>query len=252
MLVFARAVVSSDGGCSTWSKLKHTLACALVTPAKALAALLAILEDKDKVATAQLEKIAGKTRLEGAKVKEGKVYGALLAIATTESGFDQLPKEAKEAINASPAATHALKYIRWAVATSTKLGTTVGTWKELKDALEGAVSLAPLCAILEENVTAEKLEKIAGKTRLKGAKVKADKVYGALLTIATTESGFDKLPKEAKEAINASPAATYTLAQLCTSVTAAGANAPKTWAQVKELSGPRRLDFGTDEPVEIE
>ena len=113
-------------------------------------------------------------------------------------------------------------------------------------------ALAALVAILEEKekVTATQLEKLAGKARLKGALNKADKVYGALLAIATTESGFDQLPKAAKDAITASPAATHALAQLCTSVSTAGAKAPKTWAELKEVGGPRRLDFGT-EPVDV-
>lgn len=180
------------------------------------------------------------------------MYGVILAVVTTASGFGQLTVDVKEAIQGSAEAQVALEFSRSIVASE---GDGCSTWSKLKAALAYALAtpvdaLAALVAILEDKEKVKQLEELAGKTRIKGATVKEDKVYGALLAIATTESGFDKLPKAAKDAITASPAATHALAQLCASVSTAGAKAPKTWAELKEVGGPRRLDFGT-EPVEV-
>jgi len=190
----------------------------------------------------------------GQKNKADKVYGVILAVVTTASGFGELTVEAKETIQGSAEAKAALEFSRSIVASE---GDGCSTWSKLKAALAYALAtpvdaLAELVAILEDskNVTNAQLDKLAGSTRNKDAKVKADKLYGALLAIATTESGFDSLPKAAKDAIKGSPAATHALAQLCASVSTAGAKAPKTWAELKEIGGPRRLDFGT-EPVSV-
>merc|ERR1719482_1071475 len=148
---------------------------------------------------------AGKTRLVGARNKPDKVYGVILAVVTTASGFRELTVDVKEKIQGSAEAKAALEFSRSIVASE---GDGCSTWSKLKAALAYALAtpvdaLAALVAILEDkdNVTAAQLEKLAGKARLEGAKVKADKAYGALLAIATTESGFDQLPKAAKDAI---------------------------------------------------
>jgi hypothetical protein len=80
------------------------------------------------------------------------------------------------------------------------------TWDELERVL-ASFPPAVLLTILLEEVSAEQMHTLAGKTRCEGATRKDQLVFGVLLTLAEDAARVQRLPANARRRIDAAPSA---------------------------------------------
>ena len=161
--------------------------------------LLSIVQDAMTVA--QMRSVAGATRSKGASTKDELVFGVLLALSQRgEKAVEQLPVEAQKKLRGSPVAQRELKRVATAAAAcSTGL------------ALRSVMEFFPpsiLLHVLDEEMTAAQMKRVAGKERSTGASTKDELVFGVLLALATRgPTAMRDLPANAQSRIEAAPAA---------------------------------------------
>jgi hypothetical protein len=158
----------------------------------------------------QMERLGGAARCAGATVKAEYAYAALLAVAQRDQGFQALPVAAQRRIDGSPVYKREMERAQAALEVLNK----DATWVDLRHALQ-QLPPATLLHILDEEMDAEQMRKLAGKGRCGDAKRKGHLVYAVLLAVATRGSAAIKsLPINAQRRIEAAPQCADWLAEL--------------------------------------
>ena len=149
----------------------------------------------------QMKRLGGVARCAGATAKAENAYAALLAVAQRDQGFQALPVNAQRRIDGSPVDKREMERAQAALAVLNK----DTTWVDLRHALE-QLPPATLLDILDEEMKAEQMRKLAGKGRCGDAKRKGQLIFAVLLAVATRGSAAIKdLPINAQRRIEAAP-----------------------------------------------
>eukprot|EP00900_Chrysochromulina_parva_P008119 jgi/Chrpa1/17308/Chrysochromulina_OHIO_Genome00023790-RA len=163
-------------------------------PATDLSTILSQMTDDD------MKAFAGKHRIKGAKKKEQYVLAVQLTLGMRgDAGLADLPVELQIKVQGSKTALAELQRLKLACGEC-------ATWDELERVL-ASFPPAVLLTILLEEVSAEQMHTLAGKTRCKGATREDQLVFGVLLTLAEDAARVQRLPANARRRIDAAPSA---------------------------------------------
>ena len=147
-----------------------------------------------------MKAFAGKRRIKGAKKKEQYVLAVQLTLGMRgDAGLADLPVEVQKKVQDSKTALAELRRLKLACGEC-------ATWDELERVL-ASFPPAVLLTILLEEVSAEQMQTLAGKTRCEGATRKDQLVFGVLLTLAEDAARVQRLPANARRRIDAAPSA---------------------------------------------
>jgi hypothetical protein len=147
-----------------------------------------------------MKAFAGKRRIKGAKKKEQYVLAVQLTLGMRgDAGLADLPLEVQKKVQDSKTALAELQRLKLACGEC-------ATWDELERVL-ASFPPAVLLTILLEEVSAEQMHTLAGKTRCEGATRKDQLVFGVLLTLAEDAARVQRLPANARRRIDAAPSA---------------------------------------------
>jgi hypothetical protein len=147
-----------------------------------------------------MKAFAGKRRIKGAKKKEQYVLAVQLTLGMRgDAGLADLPLEVQKKVLDSKTALAELQRLKLACGEC-------ATWDELERVL-ASFPPAVLLTILLEEVSAEQMHTLAGKTRCEGATRKDQLVFGVLLTLAEDAARVQRLPANARRRIDAAPSA---------------------------------------------
>lgn len=173
---------------------KDALSQSVVLELMSLSTILSQMTNDDMMA------FAGKRRIKGAKKKEQYVLAVQLTLGMRgDAGLADLPLEVQKKVQDSKTALAELQRLKLACGEC-------ATWDELERVL-ASFPPAVLLTILLEEVSAEQMHTLAGKTRCEGATRKDQLVFGVLLTLAEDAARVQRLPANARRRIDAAPSA---------------------------------------------
>jgi len=173
---------------------KDALSQSVVLELMSLSTILSQMTNDD------MKAFAGKRRIKGAKKKEQYVLAVQLTLGMRgDAGLADLPLEVQKKVQDSKTALAELQRLKLACGEC-------ATWDELERVL-ASFPPAVLLTILLEEVSAEQMHTLAGKTRCEGATRKDQLVFGVLLTLAEDAARVQRLPANARRRIDAAPSA---------------------------------------------
>jgi len=173
---------------------KDALSQSIVLELMSLSTILSQMTNDD------MKAFAGKRRIKGAKKKEQYVLAVQLTLGMRgDAGLADLPLEVQKKVQDSKTALAELQRLKLACGEC-------ATWDELERVL-ASFPPAVLLTILLEEVSAEQMHTLAGKTRCEGATRKDQLVFGVLLTLAEDAARVQRLPANARRRIDAAPSA---------------------------------------------
>jgi hypothetical protein len=173
---------------------KDALSQSVVLELMSLSTILSQMTNDD------MKAFAGKRRIKGAKKKEQYVLAVQLTLGMRgDAGLADLPLEVQKKVLDSKTALAELQRLKLACGEC-------ATWDELERVL-ASFPPAVLLTILLEEVSAEQMHTLAGKTRCEGATRKDQLVFGVLLTLAEDAARVQRLPANARRRIDAAPSA---------------------------------------------